>query len=117
MLSSESPISYTRTMCTHTVYLPEVLVKMRLGGASNRLLANITLKSQEDLRALRRFGVGGWGDSSGRIPQRDTADRGRSRGMGRRLPRVATRPPAGQRQGLVILETAIAWAPEASAAL
>ncbi len=43
------------------IYLPEVLVKMRLGGASNRSLANIMLTSQEDLRALRRSGVGGWG--------------------------------------------------------
>ena len=43
------------------VYVPEVLVKIRLGGASNRSLANIMLKSQEDLRALRRSGVGAWG--------------------------------------------------------
>lgn len=39
------------------VCLPEVLVKTRLGGASNPSLANIILKSQEDLRALRRSGV------------------------------------------------------------
>lgn len=45
------------------VYLPHVLVKMRLGGASNRSLSNIMLKSQEDLRALRTAGVGGWGAS------------------------------------------------------
>ena len=46
------------------VYLPEVLVRMRLGGASNRSLANIVRKSREDLDALRRAGVGalgGWG--------------------------------------------------------
>lgn len=42
-------------------YLPEVLVKMRVGGASNRSLGNILLKSREDLRALRRNGVGGVG--------------------------------------------------------
>lgn len=42
-------------------YLPEVLVKMRGGGASNRSLGNILLKSREDLRALRRNGVGGVG--------------------------------------------------------
>lgn len=43
------------------VYLPEVLVKMRLGGASNRSLKNIIRKSREDLDALRRSGVGGIG--------------------------------------------------------
>lgn len=43
----------------HPVYLPEVLVKMRLGGASNRSLGQILLKSREDYRALRKNGVGG----------------------------------------------------------
>jgi glycosyltransferase len=42
-------------------YIPEVLVKMRVGGASNRSLRNIARKSSEDLRALRRNGVGGVG--------------------------------------------------------
>lgn len=42
-------------------YIPEVLVKMRVGGASNRSLSNIMRKSSEDLRALRRNGVGGLG--------------------------------------------------------
>ena len=42
-------------------YIPEVLVKMRVGGASNRTLRNIVRKSSEDLRALRRNGVGGLG--------------------------------------------------------
>lgn len=42
-------------------YIPEVLVKMRLGGESNRSLAQIILKSREDLRALRNNGVGGLG--------------------------------------------------------
>jgi glycosyltransferase len=42
-------------------YIPEVLVKMRLGGASNRTLRNIVQKSSEDLRALRSNGVGGIG--------------------------------------------------------
>jgi glycosyltransferase len=40
-------------------YIPEVLVKMRLGGESNRSLGRIVLKSREDLRALRNNGVGG----------------------------------------------------------
>lgn len=35
-------------------YLPKVTYKMRVGGASNGSFRNIVLKSQEDLRALRR---------------------------------------------------------------
>lgn len=42
-------------------YLPEVLVHMRTGGASNRSLRNIVHKSREDYRALRETGVGGVG--------------------------------------------------------
>ena len=42
-------------------YVPEVLVKMRWGGASNRSLARLLRKSREDLRALRRHGIGGVG--------------------------------------------------------
>ncbi len=42
-------------------YIPEVLVKMRLGGVSNRSLANIIRKSYEDYLALRRNGIGGLG--------------------------------------------------------
>ncbi|MBK8085083.1 MAG: glycosyltransferase [Devosia sp.] len=40
-------------------YLPRVLVKMRLGGESNRSIHNVIRKSAEDLRALRSNGVGG----------------------------------------------------------
>lgn len=42
-------------------YLPEVLVTMRLGGASNRSLKAIARKSREDWRALRETGVGAFG--------------------------------------------------------
>ncbi len=42
-------------------YLPEVLVKMRTGGESNRSLGRILLKSREDYRALRINRVGGLG--------------------------------------------------------
>lgn len=42
-------------------YLPEVLVKMRVGGESNRSLGRIVQKSREDYIALRRNGVGGLG--------------------------------------------------------
>ncbi|MFG6589224.1 glycosyltransferase family 2 protein [Sulfitobacter sp. MOLA879] len=40
-------------------YIPEVLVKMRVGGESNRSLSRILHKSREDYTALRRYGVGG----------------------------------------------------------
>ncbi len=43
----------------HLSYLPRVLVKMRLGGASNRSIANLWRKSREDLQVLRRNQVGG----------------------------------------------------------
>ena len=38
-------------------YLPEVLVKMRTGGTSNRNLANIFKKSAEDLRVLKQHQI------------------------------------------------------------
>lgn len=45
----------------HAAYLPEVLVKMRVGGISNRTIANIVRKSLEDYRALRANDIGGIG--------------------------------------------------------
>lgn len=42
-------------------YIPHVLVKMRIGGESNRNLARIWRKTLEDYTALRRNGVGGVG--------------------------------------------------------
>lgn len=41
------------------VYIPEVFVKMRVGGASNRSVGQVIKKSREDYQALRRSGVGG----------------------------------------------------------
>ncbi|MEN8879612.1 MAG: glycosyltransferase family 2 protein [Polaribacter sp.] len=41
-------------------YLPEVITKMRLGGASNRNLKNIFKKTKEDYRAIRSNNIGGW---------------------------------------------------------
>ncbi len=38
-------------------YLPRVITRMRVGGASNRSLKNIKLKSFEDLKALRSNGI------------------------------------------------------------
>lgn len=42
-------------------YIPEVLVKMRVGGESNGSLGRILRKSREDLRAMRNNGIGGFG--------------------------------------------------------
>lgn len=42
-------------------YIPEVLVKMRHGGESNRSLERIFKKSIEDYRAIRKNRVGGFG--------------------------------------------------------
>lgn len=36
-----------------TAYLPEVMVRMRVGGASNRSLKNIIRKSKEDYQAIK----------------------------------------------------------------
>lgn len=41
------------------VYLPELLVKMKVGGTSNRSLANIVRKSREDYQIIRKYGLGG----------------------------------------------------------
>lgn len=40
-------------------YLPEVITKMRIGGASNRSIKNIALKTKEDFIALKKNKVGG----------------------------------------------------------
>jgi glycosyltransferase involved in cell wall biosynthesis len=42
-------------------YVPRVLVKMRVGGESNRSPGRVLRKSREDYRALRRNGIGGFG--------------------------------------------------------
>jgi len=44
----------------HAFYIPEVLVRMRLGGISNRSLRVMLHKSYEDLCVLRRNHVGGF---------------------------------------------------------
>lgn len=43
----------------HAAYIPEVLVRMRMGGVSNRSLLNIVQKSCEDFVALRQNGMRG----------------------------------------------------------
>jgi len=41
----------------HTVYLPEVLVKMRLGGISNRSMKNILIQNKAILHAARQLEI------------------------------------------------------------
>lgn len=41
-------------------YVPHVLVRMRMGGASNRSVRALFRKMREDIRAMRRHRVGGW---------------------------------------------------------
>lgn len=40
-------------------YIPQVLVRMRMGGVSNNSLSNLLRKSREDYAALRQNGIGG----------------------------------------------------------
>tara|TARA_B100000795_G_scaffold265733_1_gene247957 strand:- start:566 stop:1318 length:753 start_codon:yes stop_codon:yes gene_type:complete len=40
-------------------YLPKVVTKMRVGGASNRSVKNIIKKTKEDYRAIRSNNIGG----------------------------------------------------------
>lgn len=42
-------------------YLPETIVKMRVGGASNRNVSNLIQKTKEDYIAVRTHNVGGVG--------------------------------------------------------
>lgn len=57
----EAMLRYFGKAQLRSAYIPEVLVKMRTGGASNRSLRHIALKSREDLRAIRSNGIGGLG--------------------------------------------------------
>ena len=56
-----------------TYYIPEVLVKMRVGGASNKSIKNLIQKSKEDLRAMRNNKVGHVGSlfvkNASKVPQ------------------------------------------------
>lgn len=47
----------TKDITAH--YIPEVIVKMRLGGASNRSFKNIWQKTKEDLQAIKLHNIGG----------------------------------------------------------
>jgi glycosyltransferase len=41
-------------------FLPKTIVKMRVGGASNRSLKNIMQKTKEDYRAIKTNDIGSW---------------------------------------------------------
>jgi glycosyltransferase len=43
----------------HAAYIPEVLVRMRMGGMSNLSVFNMLRKSREDYAAMRQNGIGG----------------------------------------------------------
>ena len=43
------------------VYLPKVIIKMRVGGASNKNLKNIIQKTKEDYKAITSNKIGNWG--------------------------------------------------------
>ncbi|MCW3785461.1 glycosyltransferase family 2 protein [Plebeiibacterium sediminum] len=54
-------------------YIPQVITKMRVGGASNKSIKNIIQKSKEDISALKQNNIGGvstliWKNVS-KIPQ------------------------------------------------
>jgi glycosyltransferase len=51
-----------RCLCAQlrVVYLPEVLVRMRSGGVSNRSIRTMLQKSREDLDVIRRHRIGGY---------------------------------------------------------
>ncbi len=41
-----------------TYYIPKILIKMRVGGESNKSLKNLFLKSLEDIKAMKKNGIG-----------------------------------------------------------
>lgn len=57
----EAMLRYMTKGNVHLAYVPEVFVKMRVGGESNRSLSNIIEKSREDYLAIRTHNVGGAG--------------------------------------------------------
>ena len=53
----DSILRYLWTNEVSTSYLPKVVTKMRVGGASNRSLKNIVEKTKEDIEALKANGI------------------------------------------------------------
>lgn len=57
----DAALRYFGKGLARAAYILRVLVKMRVGGESNRSLAKLWLKTREDFRALRKNEVGGVG--------------------------------------------------------
>ena len=56
----EAMLRYLVTGRVNLAYLQKVMVKMRLGGVSNKSLAHIVEKSKEDLVAIHANGLPGY---------------------------------------------------------
>ncbi len=56
----EAMLRYFRRYGQQAAYIPETLVLMRTGGASNHSLRALLRKMSEDHRSIRRHGIGGW---------------------------------------------------------
>jgi glycosyltransferase len=56
----DAMLRYLRSERVKVAYLPEVLVKMRVGGASNGSLKQILRKSREDILAMRKNAINPW---------------------------------------------------------
>jgi glycosyltransferase len=57
----EAMLRYLTSRQVRLAYLPHVMVRMKMGGISNRSFAHMIRKSREDYRAIRRHRVGGVG--------------------------------------------------------
>lgn len=53
----DSLLRYLWTNDVNMVYLPKVVMKMRVGGVSNQSLKNIIQKTKEDIRALKNNNI------------------------------------------------------------
>ncbi len=53
----DSLLRYLGDLTVKVGYIPEVLVKMRVGGASNGSIKQILRKSKEDIAAMRKNGI------------------------------------------------------------
>jgi glycosyltransferase len=53
----DSLLRYLWTYDVKMTYLPKVVMKMRVGGASNRSLKNIIIKTQEDITVLKKHNI------------------------------------------------------------
>ncbi len=56
----EAMLRYFAVHGDKAAYIPETLVLMRTGGASNHSLRALLRKMSEDRRSMRQHGIGGW---------------------------------------------------------